>query len=560
MSSRKRKIINWNPKAGKQPAPSGQQKNYWLAIGLPLLALAILGLTAWLLWPFNTEEAHPAGQNTGQETPATASSAPAELGFVSKKRATQKRQSIQQALQEIRNQTDEHPTLLQNLTVLEDKMARAEEVFNTGNYPGAMSLFLETDKLVEDYRKLLNARETAITAYDEFVTVIEGAEFIRITQPAVYEKAAALGNQGGLKITEGAFEEAARLLHEGMDVLNAEKENREQILAQKELEGNQALTSGDKEAALRIFQEILRLQPGNALAQRGLKRAESIDRVHPLLQSASTHEKADRLSEARSAFEQAFALDPLCATAQQGKHRISRTMKDRQFEAQLAKAETAEKAGDWDAALALYQEASTLFPRKSTVAEAIARIKEQKRLASIEKALRAARTFEESFAWEKARKAYELVLKLDIGNEEAKKGHLEAGRILRAMLRFEKHMEIARKEAEKGAFQKAIEAFNEAMANKPSYHFPSPRQKELQRILKAQSEPVEVEITSNKKTYVSIVGLNLLGRFKGKTVTLLPGNYKFRGSRSGYKDVEVQVQVRNGAPMPPISIVCREKN
>jgi hypothetical protein len=80
--------------------------------------------------------------------------------------------------------------------------------------------------------------------------------------------------------------------------------------------------------------------------------------------------------------------------------------------------------------------------------------------------------------------------------------------------------------------------------------------KELQATLAAQNNPVEVGITSDGQTWVSIVNYRPPEKISAVSVKILPGNYLITGRRAGYEDVVIPLQVRNGAPVPTISVTC----
>jgi hypothetical protein len=80
--------------------------------------------------------------------------------------------------------------------------------------------------------------------------------------------------------------------------------------------------------------------------------------------------------------------------------------------------------------------------------------------------------------------------------------------------------------------------------------------KQLQATLAAQNAPVEVTLTSDGLTWVSIANHRSPHRLSTDVVKTLPGNYEVIGRRIGYQDVVIPIQVRNGVPAPTISVTC----
>jgi len=117
-------------------------------------------------------------------------------------------------------------------------------------------------------------------------------------------------------------------------------------------------------------------------------------------------------------------------------------------------------------------------------------------------------------------------------------------------------IETAEHLAADAEFQAAIRMYNQAMQAKPAGLPVSDRVKQLQAILAAQNTPVEVTLTSDGLTWVSIVNFRSPQKLSTTLVKTLPGNYEVIGRRTGYQDVVIPLRVRNGIPAPAISVMC----
>jgi len=94
------------------------------------------------------------------------------------------------------------------------------------------------------------------------------------------------------------------------------------------------------------------------------------------------------------------------------------------------------------------------------------------------------------------------------------------------------------------------------MAIKPSYLVNDDKVQQLHALLMAQNQPVEVTFKSDGKTWVSISNYRLLGQIDSTALKILPGDYNVVGRRKGYQDVQMLLQVRNGAPAPTVTVAC----
>lgn len=112
----------------------------------------------------------------------------------------------------------------------------------------------------------------------------------------------------------------------------------------------------------------------------------------------------------------------------------------------------------------------------------------------------------------------------------------------------------------KAEFQLGIRTYNRAMAAKPADFPVTERVKQLQAALAAQSKPVDVTFASDGQTWVSVTNVRAPSKFVTSAAKLLPGNYQVIGRRKGYRDVTIEIAVRDDASLPPITVVCTVTN
>ena len=99
------------------------------------------------------------------------------------------------------------------------------------------------------------------------------------------------------------------------------------------------------------------------------------------------------------------------------------------------------------------------------------------------------------------------------------------------------------------------------MASRPSQLTPAQLKKEteIRGVLETQTKEVSVVVESDGRTYVSIIGVLPPDRFKDKDLKLFPDVYKVRGTRKGYKDVEIELKVDATKGSQTIMVECTER-
>ena len=233
---------------------------------------------------------------------------------------------------------------------------------------------------------------------------------------------------------------------------------------------------------------------------------------------------------------------------------------ERDFKALVDRSVQAEQAGDLGAAVVSLEAALQM---KSSP-------EEQARLAVIKekyKVIRLETLFADGFdalrsgRYEVARNFYKEALALAPDSEEARAGLEKASSLYLANIRYGQSLAAATKQIKDGRFPIAAKLFNEAMASRPSTVIPSLQADEarIRAALAAQSNEVEVTIESDKRTYVSMIGVLPPNRFREEKLKLFPDVYKVRGSRSGYESVEIDLKVDATKPNPKITVKCSEK-
>jgi hypothetical protein len=107
----------------------------------------------------------------------------------------------------------------------------------------------------------------------------------------------------------------------------------------------------------------------------------------------------------------------------------------------------------------------------------------------------------------------------------------------------------------------AAKLYNQAMSSRPETISAGKlkTENEIRSLLEAQSEEVSLVVESDGRTYVSIIGVLPPDRFKEKNLSLFPDVYTIRGTRKGYKPVEMELKVDATQPGKTITVECTEK-
>lgn len=552
-TNRKRRVIHWDPEHGRA---SGAKHwtvlriTAWVAGGtLALLIVAGLVIRGLRL------VVGPQFLRPGTAVAAAAPESPGDA-FVSQSKAELAHENALKALGELRRLPQDHPSLLQRFILIEKAFIGGESILRLHEYGTAYKYFTELNKEIDDYSLSVKLKQETQKSYDEVLLRIKELERARSLAPQEFETAFTDAGMGRQLFTDGNFSGAKKQFDNAFAALNRANQALKTYVEGNLRTGLELVAKGSREEALAAFRAALEKDPGNEQGLQGLKRAEVADQVRALLIKAAGFEEKKEFAQAKEAFGRAFELDAFSAVAQQGKARAERLEKETAFNQALAEAKSYRDDSVWPKAIAAYERALKVNPQDKTVQKALADTKETAHREAVKTALAKALAYENKYEWEQARGAFHETMELDPNHAEAKDGYFRTGKMIRALMQYNKLVDIAETHTQRAEFQTAIRTFNEAMAIKPAYLAMTDRVSQLRNVLNLQSKPVEVTFRSDGNCWVSISNYRMLGKIDTQTVKMLPGDYEIVSRRKGFQDVLLQLQVRNGSTPPVVNVIC----
>ena len=553
-SGKKHRVIHWNPDAGREQA---RRRWTWKRIlawtvggffGL-LIAAGIVIRVAKLVFGPDLFQARP-------EAVAAAGPADSNSAFISETKAAQSREMASKALGELRRMPVDHPVQLQQMILLEKSLIEGDTHLARHDFGRAFVTFEALNQDIAAFSKNVKAKGEAKQGYDAILLRIKDLEVARSLAPGALDTAFEAAGAGRQLLNDGNFAGAKKVFDRGFTELKKAEVALADRVRENLVAGQRALAKGQKEEARKAFEAALEFSPGNEAALAGMKRAENIDRVYALLLQGGNLEQQAQYAAAAESYQKAFSLDASSAEAQQGQARAARLEKETKFATAKTAGDEAFKRKEWSKAIEEFQSALKIYPQKPEVQAQLKLARENSHKDAVKKSLDRGYAYENQHQWKEARDAYNETMQLEPDLAEAKEGYTRAGTIIRALLQYEKLIESAEQLANKAEFQAALRRFNDALSYKPSYLEHTDRVLQLRTLLQQQSKPVDVTFKSDGKTWVSITNYKTPIQTETMTLKVLPGDYEVIGRRKGYREVHMLLQVRNGTPLPPVTVAC----
>ena len=212
----------------------------------------------------------------------------------------------------------------------------------------------------------------------------------------------------------------------------------------------------------------------------------------------------------------------------------------------------------WYAAQDAFARASRLRPDAPEVADGLARARAGQRRESVDNNLRRARDLEQNEAWREAEKMYSAVLTIDPESAPALDGRKRTKTRADLDEKLEFHLANAGRLSTATVFDDAASALEEALETVPSGPRLERQIARLDAVMKRASTPVAVVLESDASTEVMVYRVGRLGTFTRRELSLKPGTYTVVGSRSGYRDVRLQLIVTPGTRPKTLVVRCTE--
>jgi len=319
-----------------------------------------------------------------------------------------------------------------------------------------------------------------------------------------------------------------------------------------------ALDTGDATVARKQFELALAIDPGNAVARRGLERAGTLHEVRRLLAEAALLEEQGKTAGATTAYRKALELDRDAQAARQALARLEAAAAGDAFAAAMSQGLSSLARRDYAAARAAFERAGRLRPGAPEVAEGLAQVERGVAGRSIDAHLEAAQQAERAERWSQALAEYRKALDLDRNLLAARQG-VERSEP-RAMLDAELAAVIDRPERLFSAEVRG--AARATLQHARAVTTPGPvlagQVRSVEQLIAAAETPLRVALASDNLTDVTINRIGRLGSFERKDVELLPGRYTVVGVRAGFRDVRREITLLPGHEAPTVVIRCEE--
>ena len=310
-----------------------------------------------------------------------------------------------------------------------------------------------------------------------------------------------------------------------------------------------AIESSDAEKATGLSQTLSQMAPDSAEVVEAVERVATIPEVAVLIENARSLFAERSFSEALEQIQSAISLDPAHKRLQALAKDYRSALTDDRFQKAMTQGFEALEAGNFAAAKTAFNSAAALKPNDKSPGVALAQAEEAEILSALNRYVVTAERQERGENWDAAAASYKEALALDPSLVQASEGLARAEPMADLFSRLNTIVEKSARLVDPIILSDAQTTVNEAKAvlNESDGNGAMPKLEALWnqtiKIVENASTPLPVTIASDGATEITIKRVARLGTLTSRTVSLRPGQYQLLGSRVGFRDVLVTLNV-----------------
>lgn len=403
-------------------------------------------------------------------------------------------------------------------------------------------------------------RERAQDTLSSFVTLqIKLDDEMHVEQWSAERFTAAqeLANEGDELFTRGQFDAAITRYNDGIVALEGLVNDGEAKFAAALAEGIAALAALDASAARVAFDEAALIYPDHPGVLNGLARAASLPEVLDKLDLAVELRTQGDIEGARATYRAIRSLDPATPGIDEALSELDALVEELKFQRFLSEGYAALNERRFSAARKAFNAALGMRPGNQPALAGLAQVDQASTLSRIDALRGKAQRHETAEQWVDAKASYEQVLAIAGSLKFARDGRARAA----TRARLDEQLATTIREPQ---LLSSDERFNTAVAlyqRAAQVPAPGPRLTEqldqLEAILGYAAEHVPVTLVSDNATEITVFQVGFLGTLERRQLSLRPGRYVIKGSRNGYRDLRLEIDVE--PDMAPVDVRCRER-
>ena len=375
--------------------------------------------------------------------------------------------------------------------------------------------------------------------------------------PDAYQTAVSTAMSGDEAYRNGDFSEAATAYLNAGDALVALEDSVPTRIADARAATLDAIEEGNELDANASLDLLVLLSPNEVDGDTLRARVAAISEVSEALDAAIAAAEQNNLSAAIEATKRAVSADPDHQRARDMLATYQQQDADQRFRQAMTRGYDLLDQENFEAAAAAFQQARQLRPTSAEVQAAETELSEAKTDATLRALAQTGEEKERVEDWQGALEVYEEALTTDPTLVFAQQGLDRVKPRAGLATALQTILDEQERLVDRRVLAEAEATLQEAQAIRAPGPVLSGQIQAVAAALDYARTPVELSITSDGQTDVTLLRVRRLGAFSQQNLTLRPGDYVAMGVRTGFRDVRVSFSVKPGQKAA-VDVRCTE--
>jgi hypothetical protein len=372
-----------------------------------------------------------------------------------------------------------------------------------------------------------------------------------------YASAVALAETGDEAYREQDFSAATEAYQQATLVLEGLEQELPEIISTQKQQVITSMEALDLDAATAAFEQLQVMAPEDTEVAELAARLATLPNLIEALDTAENLLETD-LDAAVETATRAAALDPQHQAAATLRDDYRARQRQRNFQRAMTTGYDALSREAFSDAEKSFRAAASIRPNAPEPGTALEELETARTAAQLRALRDAAQAKEAEEDWAGALARYQDALEIDNTLLFAKDGIQRTVPRATLMTAVDDILDTPERLVDPAALAAAKRTLQELQALNDSGPIYRQKREALTQTLEIAATPIEVTLSSDGLTDVTIARVRRLGSFDQQVISLRPGDYTAVGIRNGYRDVRIDFSVKPDGDMPVVDVRCLE--
>ena len=402
-------------------------------------------------------------------------------------------------------------------------------------------------------------RQEAQAVLSDIVELVSDLDQIGAAEWATnsYDNAKQLIKKGDKEYLEAKYQRSIETFMEALEALKGIQNRSEKTLKQVLDEGFRYLEDLRAEDAAAKARLALMISPDAPSVQELYERSKLLPELVQSISLAEKYVQSRNTAAAILSYEKALKIDSRHKPTQEKLNILKQQKRENDFYAQMSIGFKALDENRFGEAQTAFWAAVDIDSSRPEAQQALDQLSSRRSQYNTDRALKTAFELESMEEWQKAVDVYDSLIAEDVSLTEPKIRRLNA--LVRAQIdkRADYILKHPLKLSKPGTLRQT-QTLLEDMKGIEGGEKLKTQVKQLQQALYLSQVPIEVQFGSDGLTNVTLYRIGEFGTFTDKMVKLKPGSYQVAGSRTGFRDVQIEFTVKPNSSNMSIEVRCTD--